>query len=135
VVHLGLVQAKALVCPGDASQADTTFTAGLLHGVGKLFHAVNCPQEYTTLVSQAERNDLRYVDLERSLLATTHAELGACVLGTWDLPTEILEVIAFHHNSVAASRKCLWSNDGGLCCQCVRAGTELRGFADRALPY
>jgi HD-like signal output (HDOD) protein len=82
---------------GDASQADTAFTAGLLHDVGKLFHAANCPQEYNTLLAQAERNDLLYVDVEQFLMGTTHADLGACVLGTWGLPAETLEIIAFHH--------------------------------------
>jgi putative nucleotidyltransferase with HDIG domain len=81
----------------DAAQAELAFTAGLLHDVGKLFHAANCPKEYNTLLSQAERNDMLYVDVERHLVGTTHAELGACVLATWGLPAEILEVIAFHH--------------------------------------
>jgi HD-like signal output (HDOD) protein len=81
----------------DPAQADTAFTAGLLHDVGKLFHAVNCPQEYNTLLTQAERNDLLYADVEQFLMGTTHADLGACVLGTWGLPAEILEIIAFHH--------------------------------------
>jgi HD-like signal output (HDOD) protein len=81
----------------DALQADLAFTAGLLHDVGKLFHAVNCPQEYNTLLTQAERNDMLYVDVERHLLGTTHAELGACVFGTWGLSAEILQAVAWHH--------------------------------------
>jgi HD-like signal output (HDOD) protein len=81
----------------DPVLAETAFTAGLLHDVGKLFFAVNCTSEYDSLVAQAERNNLSYVDAERKLLGTTHGELGACVLGIWGLPAEILESIAFHH--------------------------------------
>jgi putative nucleotidyltransferase with HDIG domain len=87
-------------------QADLAFTAGLLHDVGKLFHAVNCPEEYETLLTQTECNQMAYADVERCLIGTTHAELGACVLGTWGLPTEILEVIAFHHAPARHFRNC-----------------------------
>ena len=81
----------------DPVLAETAFTAGLLHDVGKLLFAVNCAKEYDSLVAQADLNDMPYVDAERNLLGTSHAELGACVLGTWGLPAEILESIAFHH--------------------------------------
>jgi HD-like signal output (HDOD) protein len=81
----------------DPVLAETAFTAGLLHDVGKLFCAVNCAKEYDSLAAQADRNEMSNLDAERKLLGTTHAELGACVLGTWGLPAEILESIAFHH--------------------------------------
>jgi HD-like signal output (HDOD) protein len=38
---------------------------------------------------------LRQVEFE--ILGTTHAEVGACLLGTWGLPLSILEAIAWHH--------------------------------------
>ena len=82
---------------GDAALADAAFTAGLLHDVGKLFYAVNCPQEYSELVAHAQATNLTYARAELHLLGTSHAELGACVLGTWGLPEEILEAVAFHH--------------------------------------
>ena len=82
---------------GEAALADAAFTAGLLHDVGKLFYAVNCPQEYSELVAHARMNSLTYAHAERHLLGTSHAELGACVLGTWGLPADILEAVAFHH--------------------------------------
>jgi len=90
----------------DPAQADLAFTAGLLHDVGKLFHAVNCPNEYETLLAHTERNEMPYAEVERCLVGTTHAELGACVLGTWGLPTEILEVVAFHHTPARHFRNC-----------------------------
>jgi putative nucleotidyltransferase with HDIG domain len=81
----------------DASRADLTFAGGLLHDVGKLIHAVSCPKEYDSLLTYAEHNEVLYVDLERHLMGTTHAELGACIFAKWSLPVEILEIIAFHH--------------------------------------
>jgi HD-like signal output (HDOD) protein len=31
-------------------------------------------------------------------LKTTHAELGACLLGIWGIPNNIVEAVAYHHN-------------------------------------
>jgi HD-like signal output (HDOD) protein len=33
----------------------------------------------------------------RALLGTTHAEVGAYLLGLWGLPDAIVEALAFHH--------------------------------------
>jgi HD-like signal output (HDOD) protein len=87
----------------EALQADWAFTAGILHDAGKLLYAVNCPREYKDLVAQAKRNLMLYVEIERVLLGTTHAELGACAAGSWALPTEILEAIAWHHTPAVSS--------------------------------
>jgi HD-like signal output (HDOD) protein len=53
-----------------------------------------------------ERNEMSYAEVERCLIGTSHAELGACVLATWGLPTEILEIIAFHHVPARHFRNC-----------------------------
>ncbi len=36
-------------------------------------------------------------EAELAILSTTHAELGACLLGTWRLPLRIVEATAWHH--------------------------------------
>ena len=77
--------------------ADEAFIAGMLHDVGKLFYAVNCPEEFHGLMMLTESNGATYLETEQQMLGTTHAELGAFVLATWGLPAAILEGIAFHH--------------------------------------
>ncbi|MEO8425874.1 MAG: response regulator [Verrucomicrobiota bacterium] len=81
----------------DPQLGETAFTAGLLHDVGKLMTAVNLPEDYNHLVKRVEEESITFEAAEREILGTTHAELGACVLGIWGLPLEILEAIAFHH--------------------------------------
>src|SRR5205085_10181359 len=36
-------------------------------------------------------------EAEHLAFGTTHAELGACLLGTWGLPLELIRAIARHH--------------------------------------
>jgi HD-like signal output (HDOD) protein len=80
----------------DQQLAGAAFTAGLLHDIGELMTAVNLPQEYNHLVKRVQDESITFEAAERETLGTTHAELGACVLGIWGLPLEILEAIAFH---------------------------------------
>jgi len=35
------------------------------------------------------------------VLGATHAELGACLLGIWGLPSPIVEAIALHHHPLS----------------------------------
>jgi len=81
----------------DQQLAAAAFTAGLLHDIGKLMAAVNLSQDYNHLIKRVEEESIAFEAAERETLGTTHAELGACVLGIWGLPLEILEAIAFHH--------------------------------------
>lgn len=81
----------------NALMADEAFITGMLHDVGKLFYAVNCPEEFHGLTMLMESNGATYLETERQMLGTTHAELGAFVLATWGLPAVILEGIALHH--------------------------------------
>jgi len=44
-------------------------------------------------------------EAERMVFGTTHAELGACLLGTWGLPLPILEAIAWHHEPLKSPER------------------------------
>src|SRR5262249_48295770 len=65
--------------------------------IGKLLLAANLPAEYSQMIEQAQRRHLTLREVEFEILGTTHAEVGACLLGTWGLPLPILEAIAWHH--------------------------------------
>ncbi len=42
-----------------------------------------------------------FVDAEYAVMKTSHAELGAYLLGLWGLPDSIVEIVAFHHEPSA----------------------------------
>lgn len=80
-----------------AAEADAAFTAGLLHDVGKLLLAANLTEEYAGVLKHAEELGIKIVLSEQKKLGATHAEIAACLFGTWGLPVPVLEAIAHHH--------------------------------------
>jgi putative nucleotidyltransferase with HDIG domain len=74
-----------------------TFTAGLLHDIGKLvissFLAVQV-DDLRARLAQARRS---LQECERELLGADHAQIGAELARAWSLPEEVARVIARHH--------------------------------------
>jgi putative nucleotidyltransferase with HDIG domain len=81
----------------ETKVAEASFTAGLLHDVGKLMFAANLTPEYNEVIRLAKEKKITLAEAEWETFGTTHAELGACVLGVWGLPSDIVEALAFHH--------------------------------------
>jgi putative nucleotidyltransferase with HDIG domain len=79
------------------TQADDAFTAGMLHDVGKLILATQLPEQYRTLSEQSSKDGRPLFEHERALYGICHAEVGAYLLGTWGLPSAIVEAVADHH--------------------------------------
>jgi putative nucleotidyltransferase with HDIG domain len=82
---------------GNAQVMSEAFTAALLHDIGKLVLAASLPDEYEAAVTLAEREAMPLWLAEKDVLKTTHAEVGAYLLGLWGLPDPIVETVAWHH--------------------------------------
>jgi putative nucleotidyltransferase with HDIG domain len=72
--------------------------AGMLHDIGKLLE-LDIPGYSPT---NAIQNAKDILDAEYRVLGTSHAELGAYLLGLWGLPQAVVESVAYHHNPSAA---------------------------------
>jgi HD-like signal output (HDOD) protein len=59
--------------------------------------AVNAPHEYERVLRERLSGDIPLWKMERDTFGTSHAELGAYLLGLWGLPNAIVEATAFHH--------------------------------------
>lgn len=74
------------------------FTAGLLHGMGKLMIAIGTPLEYGAILRlYQETPTLSMEDAELHVLACTHAELCTHALAEWKLPVEIQRAVGSQH--------------------------------------
>ncbi len=73
-------------------------TAGFLHDSGKLILAVNLPDEYGKTIAISRNEKIPIWEAEKKVFHTTHAEVGAHLLGLWGLPNSIVAAVAFHHN-------------------------------------
>ena len=69
----------------------------MLHDIGKLILAANFSDAYRRLVRSDPADTGQRLEREREALGTTHAEIGAYLMGLWGLEPPILTAIAFHH--------------------------------------
>lgn len=90
-------RAIAMVELKDSKAAESAYTAGLVHDMGKLILAANVPTMCSSIESIQGSKHLSQRDAELQVLGTTHAELAACLLGMWGLPLPVLEAVAWHH--------------------------------------
>jgi putative nucleotidyltransferase with HDIG domain len=77
--------------------ADDAFTAGLLHDIGKLMLACRHADKHEAAVELAKMKAMPLWLAEHQVFSTTHAEVGAYLLGLWGLPDSIVEATAYHH--------------------------------------
>lgn len=76
---------------------DEAFAAGILHDIGKLILALTLPDEFDRSTRLAADRRLCSWHAELEVFGSTHAAVGAYVLGLWGLPDPIVEAVAFHH--------------------------------------
>ncbi len=91
--------AKAIVKSEKMDQdlVNYSLMAGLLHDLGKLILATNFNQTYKQVVAESQSSDSQLWELEQEAFGTSHAEIGAYLMGLWNIESPIIEAIAFHH--------------------------------------
>jgi HD-like signal output (HDOD) protein len=93
----GLAKRIALSENADDKTREDCFIAGLLHDIGKLVLASKLPQYYNCVLTIMSRNGNRLVEAEQRVFGSSHAEVGAYLLGLWGLNDSVVEAVAFHH--------------------------------------
>jgi HD-like signal output (HDOD) protein len=81
----------------DKRSGEDAFTAGMLHDVGKLVVAMRLPDHFRKVLATLRDEGRPMAEVEREIMAVTHAEIGAYLLGLWGLPYAIVEAVANHH--------------------------------------
>lgn len=91
--------ARALAAHSRKANAETLFTAGLLHDIGHLIMLNRIPQEELAAIMMTVQGEAskELNDAERELLGFDHTEVGAHLARQWHLPELIVECIAYHH--------------------------------------
>ena len=84
--------------PVKKDMASACFVSALLHDVGKLVLALRMPDTLEEALASAEAQDAPLCAIEQQVLGTTHAEIGAYLLGLWGLPARVVEGVALHHS-------------------------------------
>jgi HD-like signal output (HDOD) protein len=92
------VAAIAGTLPVDSKSRDLTIVAALLHDVGRLALASKMPDAFSSILALVRERKCEPFEAEQELLGTTHAEIGAYLLGLWGVAPLASEAIAHHHH-------------------------------------
>lgn len=79
--------------------AHEAFVAGMMHDIG-LLALIGCgPNHYLSLQREIEKSGRCIEECEQEILGTTHANIGAYLLGLWGLPFSLVESVARSHDA------------------------------------
>jgi HD-like signal output (HDOD) protein len=73
------------------------YTAGVLHGIGRLALAVIRPQEYIDLLGRHIGTPASMLERERAIFGIDHGELGIRLVKEWKLPEDFEVVVSGRH--------------------------------------
>lgn len=76
---------------------DEAVLAAFLHDIGYWVLVQERPEELDRAAALAVTQDIPMHEAERLVLGTSHAEIGAYLLGLWGMPNTLVEAIAHHH--------------------------------------
>ncbi len=96
-LHCGLL-ARQLARQTDVLHPDRLFVCGLLHDLGILLMVHQIPDVVAELLLLAQDDEEALTDAEFANLGFTHADVGAVLLGEWNLSDELQQAVRGHHN-------------------------------------
>lgn len=76
---------------------DVAFTAGLLHGIGRLVLVSRYPEQYDAVLRERKRVDGDLLEVEQAMLGVDHILAGAALAEHWQFSGTMQQAIAFHH--------------------------------------
>jgi len=123
----------------DNKIVDQAFLAGLLHEMGSMVLAANSPDDYLRARNLAKQEHLDILLAEKQVFNTTHAEVGAYVLGLWGIDDDVVTAIAYHHDPFDFSDVKFSALTAvyvaSTCCQAGENSSEQTLFTDAGLSY
>lgn len=92
------IMAEALATEAKLRLPEMTFTAGLLHDIGKLAIGTHLIEHAPSMLAALGEKQISFVDAERQIIGTDHNEVGTLVGEKWDLPSPVNRVVRWHHD-------------------------------------
>lgn len=90
--------ARALAKKVEPNLSDQAFMAGLLHDIGKIILDTYMKNLFQQVIEKVNTEHIPFMDAERLIIGFDHAEVGSQIGEKWNLPEELVESIAKHHN-------------------------------------
>ncbi len=89
---------KVLAKELEMKVPEYVFTAGLVHDIGKIALGNFVEIDSEKIMSEAFNEGISFESAERNILGLDHAEVGAVLLESWNIPNEIVDVVRWHHD-------------------------------------
>jgi putative nucleotidyltransferase with HDIG domain len=97
------IAARMLAREIKFSRLEVAYTASLLHDIGKLVLNTYLREGYQEILEKVENERLTFTQAEEAVLGFNHAQVGAKICEKWNLPPELVEAIALHHEPERAT--------------------------------
>jgi HD-like signal output (HDOD) protein len=76
---------------------EKAYLSGLLHDLGLIMSLVLFPAELQAVFALCKEESLPLAEAERAIFGFTHCDTGGVLAEEWNLPTDVGEVMRFHH--------------------------------------
>lgn len=76
---------------------EDSFTAGLLHDIGKIVLSQYFQDLFEKVLASTKKNGLSFFEAEKKEIPATHARIGAHLAQKWQLPQNLVDSIKYHH--------------------------------------
>jgi len=90
-------------------QAETAFSAGLLHDIGKMVVSCYAPAEFQKIRELQAKQPLPDILAEDEVMGFNHTHIGTFLGQHWNLPSELLDTIMYHHSPGLADDSSLYA--------------------------
>jgi putative nucleotidyltransferase with HDIG domain len=91
-------RAFALARSKEGVLADEAFAAGMFHDIGQVVLASVLGEFYDSVIARALSEGAPLWQVEHEMIGSTHAEVGAYLLGLWGMPDSVVDAVARHHS-------------------------------------
>jgi HD-like signal output (HDOD) protein len=96
------IGARCLAIARQIPRAEKFFVAGLLHDLGRLVVLSRAPKQATRVFELYDSRRMLLRDAEREILGFDHAEIAQELLRVWQLPPNLVQAVAWHHQPLGA---------------------------------
>ncbi|HNW92045.1 MAG TPA: HDOD domain-containing protein [bacterium] len=91
------------LCRVPPKDQEEFFLAGLLHDMGKVVMDQYLHEEFSEVVGLTKDTGCSFLQAEREVLGgISHADIGKLLAEKWNLPANLQDAIAFHHDPLQA---------------------------------
>jgi HD-like signal output (HDOD) protein len=81
------------------------FSAGVIHDIGKVILDLYDQEDFDKILNYAYKNNKSFYESEKELFGITHCDLAEKLLRRWNLPEDLIDVVANHHSPKKAKNQ------------------------------